>query len=346
MKHACRALFLLSIAPPVFAHDTWILPAERRVEPGTRVTVHLTSAMDFPNPETAVKPDRLLVRSLRLARKVARLEPSANAKAGAKTLMLSAPVADDGLATLWIVTRERSLNLTPEEVTHYLEEIGADETLRAKWRSSGAKSWRETYAKVAKTFIRVGDAGDESWREPVGAALEMVPESDPTALRVGDSFTVRLLWQGKPFAGLGVGAVGAAPAKAALGKTDDSGRVSFVLDRPGAWLLRATYLRPSTVRTGEWDSVFTTLTVEVAVPGSGLETKETGRVVIEDVALLFMGQERGGFDPLHGHADGLRPKHLIRTEHEPLPEPARTSARRYSWNSARGIAQLMPPRSA
>jgi len=307
MRHLLRALFFLSIATHVFAHDTWILPAEGRVKPGTRVTVHLTSAMDFPNPETAVKPDRLLAQSVRLARRVARLEPAANAKAGAKTLMLSAPVADDGLATLWIVTRERSLDLTPAEVTHYLDEIGADETLRAKWRSSGAKSWRETYAKVAKTFIRVGDAGDESWREPVGAAFEMVPESDPTALRVGDSFTVRLLWQGKLFAGLAVGAVGAAPAKAALQATDDAGRVSFVVDRPGPWLLRATYLRPATVRTGEWESVFTTLTVEVAVPRSGLETKETGRVLIEDVPLFFMRQERGGFDPFHGHADGLRP---------------------------------------
>lgn len=263
MKHVFRALFLLSIATRVFAHDTWILPAERRVEPGTRVTVHLTSAMGFPNPETAVKPDRLLARSVRLAGKVARLEPAANAKADAKTLILSAPIANDGLATLWIVTRERSLNLTPEEVTHYLEEIGADERLRAQWRSSGAKSWRETYAKVAKTFIRVGAIGDESWREPAGAALEIVPESDPTALRVGHSFTVRLLWQGKPLPGLAVGAVGAAPAKSALQTTDDAGRVSFVFDRPGTWLLRATYLRPSKARAGEWDSVFTTLTVGV-----------------------------------------------------------------------------------
>ena len=263
MNHLLRALLFLSIATHVFAHDTWIVPVERRVEPGSRATVHLTSAMDFPNPETAVKPDRLLAQSVRLARKLARLEPSADTKAGAKTLMLSAPVADDGLATLWIVTRERSLDLTPEEVTHYLDEIGADETLRAKWRSSGAKSWRETYAKVAKTFIRVGATGDESWREPVGASLEIVPESDPTALRIGDSFTVRLLWQRKPFAGLGVGAVGSAPAKPTLGKTDESGRVSFVLDRPGAWLLRATHLRPSTVRAGEWDSTFTTLTVGV-----------------------------------------------------------------------------------
>jgi uncharacterized GH25 family protein len=289
MRQAIGALFYLSIATRVIAHDTWILPAKWNTEPGSRVTVRLTSAMDFPNPETAPKPDRLLAQSVRLGAKVAKLVPGAAADGDGKTLTLAAAVAEKGVATLWIKTRDRSLSLTPDEVTHYLDEIGADETLRAKWRSSGAKSWRETYAKVAKTFIRVGDAGDESWREPVGAALEMVPESDPTALRVGDSFTVRLLWQGKPFAGLAVGAVGAAPAKAALQTTDDAGRVSFVFDRPGPWLLRATYLRPSAVRKGEWESVFTTLTVEVAVPRSGLETKEPGRVVVKDVALLLMG---------------------------------------------------------
>ena len=57
--------------------------------------------------------------------------------------------------------------------------------------------WQETYAKHAKTFVRVWRSeGDRSWAEPVGLRLEFVLEVDPTALKNGDEIVVRLLRNG------------------------------------------------------------------------------------------------------------------------------------------------------
>lgn len=92
--------------------------------------------------------------------------------------------------------------------------------------------------------------------------MELVPDEDPTSLVVRDALHVRLLWQGQPLVGIAVGAVGDSAASAVMTTTDDQGRVGFTLSDPGPWLIRATVIRRSLVRFGEWNSVSTTLTVE------------------------------------------------------------------------------------
>ncbi len=263
MREALLTACVLAAPLPATAHDTWILPARWNVPVGGAVVLDLTSAMDFPTPETAARPDRLVDRRIRIGGVVSSLEVSP-AATGARALQLSAAPTAAGLATLWITTRPRTLDLKPEEVEHYLREVGAAETIGERWRRSPDKAWRETYVKVAKTFVRVGVApNDESWREAVGASLELVPTSEPTTLSPGQELAFVLLWKGKPLADLAVGAVAGAGSTPTLAKTDAQGRVTFRLDRPGPWLSRATLIQPAAERLSEWVSVFTTLTADV-----------------------------------------------------------------------------------
>jgi uncharacterized GH25 family protein len=263
MRRAILAIWLLTLPLSAAAHDTWILPARWSVSVGQPLTVDLTSAMDFPRPESPARPDRIVDRKVRLAGAVSSLEVSP-AGVGAKALPLSSTPNAAGVATVWVTTRPRTLDLKPDEVSHYLREVGADDTIGEQWRRSPERTWRETYVKVAKTFVLVGAVPkDDSWREPVGASLELVPVSDPTALAAGQDLAFVLLWNGEPQADVAVGAVGGRGAVSALVKTDAHGTVTFRLDSPGPWLFRATLIRPAAGRPGEWDSVFTTVTVSV-----------------------------------------------------------------------------------
>lgn len=269
MKQALTAtLFLLSSA--AFAHDTWLLPAGPHLEPGQSVVFELTSAMDFPHPETPVKPDRLLASKVRLRGETQALstEPQAT------FLRLTARLEPQGVATAWIETHPRTLELTPAQVEEYLKEIGQAETVGAEWRKSPTREWRESYVKIAKTFVRVGEPTDDrSWADPLGLPLEIVPEGDPTALRTGERLSVRVLWSGKPLAGLPLGAV-ASGGRSSLQTTGPDGRVSILFDRPGPWLLRATLIRADEGSPGQWNSHFTTLTLyadpkAAAIPPDG-----------------------------------------------------------------------------
>ncbi len=259
MRLASAALLLLFIPSGANAHDTWLLPDRFRVAKGERLGFGLSSGMDFPSPGSAVAADRLLTRSIRLAGRIQSLTPEKADDA----LHFSGSAPAEGIAAVWVATRPRTLTLTPEQVDEYLSEVGATDTVGPVWKESGQKSWRETYAKLAKTFVRVGEAGDSSWADPVGLGLELVPEADPTRLRVGDALVLRLLLDGRPLADFVVGAAPAAPGKSRLLRTDALGKVSVRLDQAGPWMLRVTRIVPSPTQPAEWDSAFTTLTVDV-----------------------------------------------------------------------------------
>jgi len=239
------------------AHDTWLLPARFEVALGATIDLELTSGMKFPEPESAVATDRIAASGVRLSGKTLMLEPKSPTKAA---LRLSAVAPTPGVAVLWVASRPRTLSLKPDDVRHYLEEIGAPPSVEARWRQQ--QRFRESYSKVAKTYVKVGDAADDrSWQEPVGLGLEFLPLQDPTALHAGSDFAVRMVRDGKPLADFTVSALPPGGGKPVTARTDRDGRVVFMIDRAGPWLLRGTLIEESSAPDTDWQSLFTTLTV-------------------------------------------------------------------------------------
>ena len=256
---AAASVGLLLGASPSIAHDTWLLPARFALPSGATVEADLTSGMAFPRLESAVAADRLVATGLRVASRPAPLKPL---RSGPAALRLSATADAPGVAVLWVATRPRTLSLTPAQVEEYLPEIGASDSVVARWRRQ--KRWRETYSKIAKSFVRVGEGvADRSWGEPVGLELEIVPLDDPTALVAGSELRLRVLRSGRPLARFAVSAVAAGEHAPVMRSTADDGTVAFPLDRPGAWLLRGTLIEESRAPDADWQSLFTTLTVSV-----------------------------------------------------------------------------------
>jgi len=241
------------------AHDTWLLPARFEVRPGATIELNLTSGMRFPDPESPVKADRLAASGIRLGGRTVPLEPRTPTKAA---LRLSATAPVPGVAALWVVSKPRTLSLGPDEVKHYLEEIGAPPSVEARWLNQ--QRWRESYSKLAKTYVAVGNASaDRSWQEPVGLRLEIVPLGDPTTLREGSEFAVRVLREGKPVPDFSLSALPPKYAKPVRARTDSDGRAAFLLDRPGPWLLRSTLIEESSAPDTDWESLFATLSISV-----------------------------------------------------------------------------------
>ena len=256
------ALWLSLAAGPARAHDTWLLPAAAQAKPGMSLALAMTSGMAFPHEESPILPDRVARSGVRLAgRELALGTP----REGEKALALNADLDRAGIATIWLDLHPRTLDLTAEDVEHYFEEIGASAAVRERWQTAPEpRRWRESYSKHVKTFVRVGaPADDRAWAEPVGSALELVPERDPTALRAGDELVVRLLRNGAPAAGVTVGLLRAGEAKSVDRATGDDGRVTFTVDAAGWYLLRSTDLRPASGPDLDWESDFATLTFEV-----------------------------------------------------------------------------------
>jgi uncharacterized GH25 family protein len=256
------ATILLLNAFVISAHDTWLLPRRTAVMPGTVVWMDLTSGMAFPKLETSIKPDRIDTARCRLNGKTLEIDQRTPKP---HSLALGLMLPESGIATFSVDLKPRRLELTPKQVDEYFAEIDAPQWVRNTWMEmKSPKRWREVYVKHSKSFVRVGNAeNNQSWSIPVGMSLELVPEKDPTSLRVGDSFPVQVLRDGAPLSDFNVGIVRAGNVDIGFRTTGADGRVSFPLLRAGKWLLRGTQLRKSSKPDTDWESDFTTLTVEV-----------------------------------------------------------------------------------
>ncbi|MDD3580170.1 MAG: DUF4198 domain-containing protein [Desulfobacca sp.] len=101
---------------------------------------------------------------------------------------------------------------------------------------------------AAKTLVNVGNSKQGTDR-PAQSNLEIVPLKDPVALKVGDTLPVRVMFQGKPLAGVKLEFTHenwADPQKpsATLGQTNDQGEIQVKVDQPGQWLLLASHKTP------------------------------------------------------------------------------------------------------
>jgi uncharacterized GH25 family protein len=263
-RPACLLILLAWLLATVDApaHDTWLLPEAFLVKPYETIGLALTSGMSFPETDHAIRPDRLEKAGLRLAGKVSEIK---DRKAQDKALRLAAPADSAGVAALWVALKPRPIELTAKQVDEYLDEIHAPKDIRETWQKMPEpRRWREVYTKHAKTFVRIGEVGgDHSWDRPVGLFLEIVPETDPLALKVGDELKVRVLKDGKPLASLPLVLEVEKSKATPMRVTDAEGRAAFRLEQPGLALLRGTELWAVKRPDADWESHFTTLTLQI-----------------------------------------------------------------------------------
>lgn len=255
--------FFLAGIQTGLAHDTWLMPSTFAASVGETVKFRLTSGMEFPFLDTAIRSERVTKTGLRLSDGRAELGKFTTA---AQALEFDHTFTQAGVATIWLQLSPKEITLTDAEVAHYLEEIQAPETVRrASEAQKGIEQWKELYTKCAKTCLAIGDQSDDSWRAPVGLALELVPLSDPIALRQNEEAKFRLLHNGEPLAGPAVILHYENERDAVVARPGPDGVVAFRFPKSGAALLSCVYLRADAT-SKNWQSEFTTLTLSVKTP--------------------------------------------------------------------------------
>lgn len=254
---------LLASATLAAAHETWLMPSNMRVAPGHTVELHVTSGMKFPANELPIDPARVVLAEVRTGGNIERLSAP---RATRRSLRYMWTPRQQGVATISIALKPRTLELEPKLIEEYLTEIRADSIVRSEWNKVPApRRWRETYTKYATSFVRVGKSEQDSkWNSPTGLDFEIVPESNPTALSAGDALPIRVLLHRAPLANFPVGARREGGSADAFVTTDASGRASVPLPKQGRWLLFGTHLKRANEPNLEWRSDFVTMTFAVA----------------------------------------------------------------------------------
>jgi hypothetical protein len=94
--------------------------------------------------------------------------------------------------------------------------------------------------------------------------MDLLPAQLPQ--RPGARLRAQLRREGQPLAGVAVELVGAQAPSGLWLRSDAQGWVESAVPLAGAWLLRATELRPDPAREGGWIGGFVTLSFDVETP--------------------------------------------------------------------------------
>ena len=263
---AILAVALGLFAAPLAAHETWLLPETFAAPAGQSLEFTLTSGMAFPALGSGIDRRRINDAVLFQDGDAQAMVPVGGREGALEVSAIPA----SGVACAWVRLQPRVLAIdSPEEVEHYLEEIGAPEQIWTAWRTGrGEIAWRESYSKLARSYLTGSGEGrpQPCWDEASGARFDILPLADPTALQPGDRLELQVFFDGEPVADQAVGVMREGDEAGAMLRSDGRGRVTVTTAGRGRHMIYATNLRRVDGDGFRWESDFTTLTFEVNAP--------------------------------------------------------------------------------
>lgn len=255
--------FLL-LAGGLLAHDFWLVPPASAAA-DRPVAVDVAVGMDFPHAESAPDPARLTGRAYGPGGRevVAGFRRSDEEKRTIAAFLPSAP----GAWILAVQTQPSRIELDAMKFNGYLLHDGLPHVLAARL---DAGEWdqpaTEQYSRSVKTFVVAGETADGAdFTRPIGQTLEIVPMSDPLALRRGQALQVQVLFRGEPLPGARVGwdLPGNGELLAGETWTGADGKCWVPVSQPGLMMLRLVHMTRPRADSHEWESFWSSLTFRV-----------------------------------------------------------------------------------
>jgi hypothetical protein len=261
-------ILLVLTATALMAHDLFIKLDSYFVEPDSTVTIPILNGT-FEHSENSITYDRLLDVSIAAGGK--RHNPTTDswsAGEGKNTTHLTVTTGSAGTYVIGVSTRHRDFALSAADFNEYLEHDGIPDVLEARSRDGELeKDVRERYGKHVKAVVQVGHERSDDYKVHLGYPAEIVPLVNPYAMSVGEEIVAQCLVDGRPVSGQLV-IVGGESADGVVaersGRTDESGKIGFAIDRPGRWYIKfINMVKPESSPDVDYESKWATLTFSV-----------------------------------------------------------------------------------
>ena len=220
-----KFLYLFALSLPLLqaADDFYLMPSKTSAE---RLRIGFHNGYSFPQSENTTPIDKLrdvLVFSNTLKSEVT------NVKDIGTSLEGEARVAQKGNLVVTACTMPSMVELPVTVFEKYLRQEGLGHVLEPTEpglsMTTLTKPVRERFSQYAKSLL-LTDSSNDILMRPTGMALEFVPEKNPAYLKRDERLPVRVLWNGKPAAGLQVEAAyttGEFGESRIVGRTDRKG---------------------------------------------------------------------------------------------------------------------------
>ena len=162
------------------------------------------------------------------------------------------------------------ISIEPEIFEKYITLEGYKAVIEARKSPGASETYgKERYSRFLKTYVQIGNKKTEDYKKPLGFKIEIIPQTNPTNLKVGDELKVQILFEGKP---LSMNRVMATYDKystipedyAQTQETGADGMVRFKITHPGLWMIRTNRILPiKGDRQADWESFWSNITFQV-----------------------------------------------------------------------------------
>lgn len=259
-------LLLLGSAAIALAHDMFAKPERYVVAPNSETLVRLLNGT-FSKSENAIARPRVADVSVVGPAGRQRMDTSAWSVEG-DTSTFRVRVGDAGTYVVGVSTRPNVIPLSAADFNSYLRSDGIPDVLEARRRARELnKAVKERYSKHVKTFLQAGAARTDHYATELGYPAELVPLTNPYALRVGDTLRVRTLVDGRPAANQFVLYGGRTMREARIVqrsvRSDSDGVAHIPLRVRGTWYVKFIHMARPASDTVDYESKWATITFAV-----------------------------------------------------------------------------------
>lgn len=184
-----------------------------------------------------------------------------------KTSLLELQTGAPGTYVVAVSTNPKEIDLKAAEFNDYLRHDGIPDTLAERKKNKElSKDVRERYSKHVRAVFQVGDKLTDDYKQALGYPVEIIPQQNPYALRVGQTIAVLCTRSAKPLVNQFViaGWESRAGKLHSIGmRTDADGFARFKLRAAGKWYVKLINMTPLADPKLNYESQWATLTFEI-----------------------------------------------------------------------------------
>ena len=242
------ASFVLS-----FAQEGWIQPQKFFVKTGEEVSISFLAGRDLIGRSSFKKShvDELILHQISATRNLLDSIKD-DVEAGLKFTVKS-----DGTC-LFTLQTTGSLHEFPADTFNMIVkdyELDAVRIQRQKNNVVNAPA-RVNTRLFGKLIVQVGEKRDEIYKKVMGWPVEIIPDRNPTSLKVGDQIKFKILFDGKPVFGVRAKVWNRFDNRTTLQNiyTQQDGTIEARISSPGPWMVTVVTMAPSKDPVAEWQS--------------------------------------------------------------------------------------------
>jgi uncharacterized GH25 family protein len=259
MKKIISVSVLLIIAAIVSAHEFWLQPKKYKYQVGEEMKVDFMVGEGFTGEFWDMSVHKVVKAEIHVAGGSTNLITQVKPTKGNN---LSYKFLKEGTHLLILQSNPAYIELEAEKLNEYLKEDGLDNITELRTKKGELdKPANEFYQRFAKVLVQSGSKTDNTFSKRVNFPMEIVPMSNPYALKSGDYLECRVFFQNRPSAHQLVKVWSHVGNRIFLQNiyTEDDGTLKFPISSPGPWMVSTVKMIPSEKAGADYQSMWASL---------------------------------------------------------------------------------------